>query len=68
MSFKLTIRKKAEKDIESAFDWYFEKSVKSSENFLSEIDHYINFINQHPFSFEVKYKNVRYIELKKYPI
>ncbi len=68
MKFKLSVRHKAERHIEDAFDWYFYKSPKAAEKFLIQLDDAFTRITKTPLAFAVRYKNVHLLPLKSFPV
>ncbi|MFZ5552911.1 MAG: type II toxin-antitoxin system RelE/ParE family toxin [Bacteroidota bacterium] len=68
MKFKLSVRYRAEGHIEDAFDWYFYKSPKVAEKFLTQLDDSFTRITKTPLAFAVRYKNVHLLQLKGFPV
>jgi len=68
MRFKLSVRHKAELHIEDAFNWYFFKSPKAAEKFLTQLDDSFTRITKTPLAFAVRYKNVHMLPLKNFPV
>jgi plasmid stabilization system protein ParE len=68
MRFTLSVRNKAERHIEDAFDWYFHKSPKAAEKFISQLDDSFTRITKTPLAFAVRYKNVHMLPLKNFPV
>lgn len=67
MSFKLLINDEALLDIEDAFVWYQKIEPNLSEVFEKELYLSLEQILKYPYIFQLKYKNVKVIYLKKFP-
>ncbi|AGC75205.1 ParE-like toxin of type II ParDE toxin-antitoxin system [Nonlabens dokdonensis] len=66
MGFKLTISPLANLDLANAYKYYSEISIKILEDFDTEIEIAYQLLETNPF-FQVRYKNVRGLPLKKFP-
>lgn len=67
MSFQLVLSDEAVLDIEDAFVWYQKIEPNLSEAFEKELYQSIAQITRNPNNFQIKYKNVKVIYLKKFP-
>ena len=63
----LRIRFEAREEIDSAFEWYFERSPKAAAAFLSEIDVSLAQIVSHRQLYPLYTKNTRRRILEKFP-
>ena len=68
MSYRLELRKKAEADIDKAFNWYFPKSSVIAEKLIKALDSDFAYLTKIPYSCAVRYKEVRLKPLKHFPI
>lgn len=46
--YSLTIRQKAQREIDEAFDWYEKRSLETGKRFLIEVKAAVELITQHP--------------------
>jgi len=67
MKFKLKISPEAQKDINKALDYYDNINIKLGIELFNIIFENLEFIQNKPFSFTTKYKNIRTFPIKKYP-
>ena len=63
----LIIRKRAESQIEEAYDWYENKRTTLGSDFLQAIEEALNIIESNPEAFQLKYKNIRAVYTKRFP-
>lgn len=63
----LRIRFEARAEIDSAFEWYFERSPKAADAFLAEIDAFLAQIVSHPQLHPSYTKSTRRFILEKFP-
>lgn len=63
----LRIRSEARKEIDAAFEWYFERSPKAADAFLAEIDISFAQIVSHPQLYPSFTKNTRRRVLERFP-
>jgi plasmid stabilization system protein ParE len=63
----LLIRFEARKEIDSAFDWYFERSPKAADAFLAEVDASLAQIVSHPQLHPLFTKNTPRRVLERFP-
>jgi len=61
------ITEDAAADIFQAFEWYLGIGATLSERFLSEIAVAIQSLEQNPFSFAIRFSDLRRVNLKKFP-
>ncbi len=67
MMYQLIIRKKAEKQIHEAFDWYEKQKGKLGEEFLISIESALKIIEKKPGIFQKKHKEIRCKLLLRFP-
>jgi toxin ParE1/3/4 len=63
----LIIRKEAEEDIESAYEWYEEKRINLGKAFVAEIESKLQDIEEHPDLYMEVLGSVRRALCKKFP-
>lgn len=63
----LRIRSEAREEIDSAFEWYFQRSPKSADAFLTEVDASLAQIASHPQLHPRYTINTRRCILEKFP-
>jgi len=63
----LRIRFEARQEIDSAFDWYFERSPRAAEAFLAEVDAALVQIVSHPQIHPPYTRNTRRRVLERFP-
>ena len=63
----LIIRKEAEQDIKTAFEWYQEKSQNLGHDFLIEVESKLAVIEKTPGLYEEIYANVRRALCDRFP-
>ena len=64
---RIRIHSQAQQEINEAFDWYFKRSPKAAEAFLSEISASMAQIAAHPQLLPIYTKNTRKRVLDKFP-
>jgi plasmid stabilization system protein ParE len=67
VSLNLRIRFEAQEEINSAFDWYFKRSPKAADAFLTEIGASLAQIVSHPQLYPAYTKNTRRRMLDRFP-
>lgn len=67
MNHRLIIRKRAENQINEAYDWYENKKSNLGNDFLTSIEDSLMTIEKDPEAFQLKYKNIRAIYTKHFP-
>jgi len=67
MNFQLTVRPKAEEDIEFGRDFYNDIRPQLSFDFLLEIDKCIELILSNPFRRAIEFKEIRRLHLQRFP-
>ena len=67
MKYSLTIRKEAELDINSAFEYYENKRLGLGHDFLLCIEAAISKIERNPLQYKVIHKEIRRIAVHRYP-
>lgn len=63
----LRIRSEAQEEINSAFEWYFQRSPAAAEAFLTEIGASLEQIVSHPQLYPAYTKNTRRRILERFP-
>ncbi|HPR06692.1 MAG TPA: type II toxin-antitoxin system RelE/ParE family toxin [Denitromonas sp.] len=64
---KLIIRKEAEQTISHALAWYEQQRTGLGEHFISELEHCLGRIRQHPKLYSVAYRTIRRAPLRTFP-
>jgi plasmid stabilization system protein ParE len=67
MSYQYIFLEKAQEEYEIALNWYKEKSLKATENFVNELKRQISVICEDPSRYRNTYKNYRETSLKRFP-
>lgn len=67
MSFELIFRVEAERDLTEIRDYYNKISVTVNANFFHEFFETLNFIEQEPKLFQVRYRGIRIAPLYRFP-
>lgn len=67
MKFNIVNAKKVESDILNIVEYYKDISPKLAKEFISRMKEASVYILNAPFSFQIKYKNVRTVLLKQFP-
>ncbi len=67
MIYKIVNRPLVTSDILNAVDFYKEINPKLAHQFLLRIKEAIDYIEKSPFSFQIKYNQVRTVLLKQFP-
>jgi plasmid stabilization system protein ParE len=67
MSYKLIIRAEAEAEIEDAYQWYEARQSGLGRDFLLRVDACLSLIQKNPYSYPVKYKQIRQALLQRFP-
>jgi plasmid stabilization system protein ParE len=67
MSYQLVIRAEAEAEIEEACQWYEARQSGLGKDFVLRVDACLSLIRRNPFSYPVKYKQVRQALLSRFP-
>lgn len=65
--YTIEISEDATLDVLEALEWYKRQDRKLSLRLKAEIDHGFQFIKKTPFSFQLKYKDVRVYYCKTFP-
>jgi len=63
----LIVKKEAEKDIKSAYDWYEEQRTNLGRAFVAEVDTKLQQIEGHPEFYSAVVSDVRRALCKKFP-
>jgi plasmid stabilization system protein ParE len=67
MSYKIVNRPAVSIDITDAVNYYKPININLAKQFLFRLQEARTYISQHPYSLQVKYKNVRTLLLKQFP-
>jgi len=67
MNYKFVIRPEAEVEIEEAYQWYEARQPGLGKDFLLRVDACLSLIQKNPYSYSVKYKQVRQALLHRFP-
>jgi len=66
MKYTLLIKEEADLEIAEAYKWHEDKSKFLGEEFLIELDEYFSFLENNPYSCQVRYKSYRLFPLKRF--
>jgi plasmid stabilization system protein ParE len=67
IDFRVMIRRVAEIEILEAFVWYEEQLEDLGFEFLQTLDEAVLSLQYHPQSYQIVYKNIRRVLLRKFP-
>jgi plasmid stabilization system protein ParE len=67
MIYQYLLLERAQHEYNKSAEWYSERSLQATENFIAEIKNFINLICQNPFRYPKKHKHFREVKLKKFP-
>jgi plasmid stabilization system protein ParE len=67
MSYRLIIIPQAEEDIKQAAFWYQMEKEGLGSDFLAALSEQLQLIEQHPYQYAVRYKDLRAALLHKFP-
>jgi len=67
MKLQLIVRTDAEKDIESAFNWYEDQEIDLGKEFVFEVESKMKFLRDHPHSRQIVYNRTRRLVLNRFP-
>lgn len=67
MSYTLQLTLAAQDDLTEAVSWYDEKSEALGDRFLEAVHATFLLLEQHPSSYQKRFKNVRQILIKQFP-
>jgi len=67
MSYTISVRKKAEKDIEEAFNWYENQLEGLGEKYLSELERCYARLEINPFAFSNITIDLKQLVLPRFP-
>ncbi|MDR2205413.1 MAG: type II toxin-antitoxin system RelE/ParE family toxin [Flavobacteriaceae bacterium] len=65
--YSIAYNPKALEEYEQSVEWYAERSIQASENFIIEVQRCIKAIKNNPTGFKNRYRNYYEITLQKYP-
>ena len=64
----LVIKPLAEKDIAETYIWYNEEQEGLGDTFLDQLERSLEFIDQNPRQYQIRYKEVRMAKINRFPI
>lgn len=67
MKYSLTISPQAEKKVNNAFHTYQNKAPPKGMDLLSALDDKLEVIQQNPYLYQVRFDEVRTVQLKRFP-
>ncbi len=67
MKYKALLLVAAQKDVQEASRWYNQKQKGLGRQLVKEVREKIKFIEQHPFTFGVRYGHTRTATLDRFP-
>lgn len=67
MNYRLVIKEEADLEIIESYLWYEEQQPGLGEDFLQEVEEYLELIRLNPYIYEDKYKGQRPAVLKRFP-
>lgn len=68
MKFHVEILETATDDLQVSYDWYEERRIGLGEEFIEEVDEYLDLIGNNPYQFPVQFSEVyRFALLKRFP-
>ncbi len=67
MSYRLIIRKRAGLHLYDTYEWYEQKRASLGSEFLLSVEAALNAIQQNPYLFSVRFKNVRCALTPRFP-
>ena len=66
MKYTLTIRKEAESDINSAFEYYANQRIGLGHDFLLCVEEALSKIERNPFHYKIVYAKLRRIAVRRF--
>lgn len=67
MSYQIKLLPMALKDLKEAKKWYADKSEKIAVEFKQEVNKEIDYINQYPEHYQLRYKELRQSLVTRFP-
>jgi hypothetical protein len=67
MNYRVVLKEEADEDVLKAYLWYESKQQNLGERFLNELEEYLHFLEQDPYVFQIRRKNLHYCPLKRFP-
>ncbi|CAN5379428.1 type II toxin-antitoxin system RelE/ParE family toxin [soil metagenome] len=67
MTYKLTVTLEARNDVRDIYDWYEEQRIGLGDLFLNEAVDRLNFIENQPYIFQIRFQPIRMCLLIKFP-
>ena|ERR1700756_1551124 len=68
MKFHIEILQTATDDLQDSYDWYEKRRIGLGEQFIEEVDDYLDLISNNPYQFSVQFsEKYRFALLKRFP-
>lgn len=67
MAYTISIAEAAEQDLREAFKWYAEKQPQLGQRFRDHISDSIQYIQNHPLKFQIRYGRIRVYFMNVFP-
>ncbi len=67
MVFTIIVRKRAERNIAEAFNWYEMKQGNLGYDFIENIEAELNQIHENPFLYQTRYESIRCALISRFP-
>ncbi len=68
MKFHIEILQTATGDLQESYDWYEKRRVGLGDQFIEEVDDYLDLISNNPYQFSVHFsEKYRFALLKRFP-
>ena len=67
MNYNLIIQPEAEYDIQNAFEWYESQNPGLGSEFVRAVDACLSGIGRQPLAYQVTYKQVRRVLIRRFP-
>ena len=67
MSYRYLLHELAQQDYDMAVEWYANRSIKSAENLVIEVENTLQLICDNPDRWRNEYKHYRELGVRKYP-
>jgi toxin ParE1/3/4 len=68
MNFHIEILQTATDDLQESYDWYEERRTGLGEEFINEVDEYLDLVSKNPYRSPVQFsEKYRFALLKRFP-
>ena len=67
MNYSLTVRKEAELDVNSAFEYYENQRLGLGHDFLLCVEEGLSKLERNPLHYKISYKELRWIPVRRFP-